>query len=47
VSVDVSYVLPPGAFGERVAALVGGDALDAALRRWRAHVERDVAVTSP
>ena len=39
VSVGVSYVLPPGPFGERVAALVGNNELDGALRRWRTRVE--------
>ena len=40
VSVDVSYVLPPGEFGERVAALVGSEELEQALRRWRSRMEK-------
>jgi uncharacterized membrane protein len=45
VSVDVSYVLPPGPFGERVAALVSGQELEDALRRWRARMEGAVPAT--
>jgi len=37
--VDVSYVLPPGPFGERVASLVGSQELEDALRRWRSRIE--------
>lgn len=43
MSVGVSYVLPPGPFGERVAALVGSDELEGALRRWRARMEHHQA----
>jgi len=39
VTVGLSYVLPPGHFGERVAALVGAEDLDESLRSWRARVE--------
>ena len=41
VRVDVSYVLPPGPFGERVASLVGSDELENALRRWRSRIEQN------
>jgi uncharacterized membrane protein len=46
VSVGVSYVLPPGPFGERVAALVGSQELEDALRRWRARIESARFVTA-
>jgi uncharacterized membrane protein len=39
VTVGLSYVLPPGRFGERVATLITSDAVEAALRRWRARME--------
>lgn len=39
VSVSLSYVLPPGPFGERVASLLRSDELDDALRRWRTRLE--------
>jgi uncharacterized membrane protein len=40
ITVGLSYVLPPGPFGERVATLVTDEALDGSLRRWRARLER-------
>ncbi len=40
VSIWLSYVLPPGEFGERVVALLRADEFDEALRRWKASTER-------
>ena len=39
VTLGLSYVLPPGRFGERVATLVTNDEVEASLRRWRARIE--------
>ena len=39
VTLALSYVLPPGAFGERVASLVRNEEVEASLRRWRARLE--------
>ena len=39
VTLGLSYALPPGQFGERVAALVTSEEVETALRRWRARME--------
>jgi uncharacterized membrane protein len=39
VGLHLSYVLPPGPFGERAAALARADGIDEALRRWKGSLE--------
>jgi uncharacterized membrane protein len=39
VGLHLSYVLPPGPFGERAAALTRADGIDDALRRWKGSLE--------
>jgi uncharacterized membrane protein len=47
VSLDLSFVLPPGPFGQRVAALLRSEDVDEGLRHWRARLEgRAVAVAA-
>ena len=39
VALRLSYVVPPGPFGEQVAAMVQTDDIDQAVRRWKAEGE--------
>jgi len=39
VALCLNYVLPPGPFGEQVAALARADSIDEALRAWKASFE--------
>ncbi len=39
VNIKLSYVLPPGSFGERAASLLGANEVDEALRRWKLRIE--------
>ena len=39
VTIGLSYVLPPGQFGERVASLINDEDLVTSLRHWRTALE--------
>lgn len=47
VSLRLSFVLPPGPFGEEVASLLRADDVDETLRRWRASIEGRRGIAGP